>query len=138
MNKILKIARREYRASVRTKGFIIGLAVAPILMSGSIIAMALFRGKVDTTDKHIVVVDHSGIVVEEVVRAAEARNSVVGVEDSGAGVCAIRLAGFPTIGVSGGNVVESGTRALCEFYCESFEEALAVIGQSPRASHQTW
>lgn len=65
----------------------------------------------------------------------EARNSVVGVEDSGAGVCAIRLAGFPTIGVSGGNVVESGTRALCDFYCESFEEVLAVIGQAPRDSH---
>jgi beta-phosphoglucomutase-like phosphatase (HAD superfamily) len=57
----------------------------------------------------------------------EARNSVVGIEDSGAGVCAIRLAGFPTIGVAGGNIIESGTRALCTAYCESFEEILEIL-----------
>jgi beta-phosphoglucomutase-like phosphatase (HAD superfamily) len=55
------------------------------------------------------------------------RESVVGLEDSGAGVCALRLAGFVTIGVSGGNVVASGTRALCDFYCRSLEEVLDVI-----------
>jgi len=58
----------------------------------------------------------------------EARNSVVGIEDSGAGVCAIRLAGFPTIGMAGGNIVESGTRALCDFYAETFEDVRDVIG----------
>jgi beta-phosphoglucomutase len=58
----------------------------------------------------------------------EARNSVVGIEDSGAGVCAIRLAGFPTIGMAGGNIVESGTRVLCDFYCETLEDVLDVIG----------
>jgi beta-phosphoglucomutase-like phosphatase (HAD superfamily) len=55
------------------------------------------------------------------------RNRVVGIEDSGAGVCAIRLAGFPAIGMSGGNIAESGTRPLCQHYCESFEEVLAII-----------
>ncbi len=57
----------------------------------------------------------------------EERNRVVGIEDSGAGVCAIRLAGFPTIGLSGGNILQSGTRALCDFYCDSFDEILAVL-----------
>ncbi len=57
----------------------------------------------------------------------EERNQVVGIEDSGAGVCAIRLAGFPTIGLSNGNILQSGTRALCDFYCNSFEEILAVL-----------
>jgi beta-phosphoglucomutase-like phosphatase (HAD superfamily) len=55
------------------------------------------------------------------------RNSVVGIEDSGAGVCSIRLAGYPTIGISGGNIVESGTRGLCNYYCETFEQILAVL-----------
>ena len=59
----------------------------------------------------------------------EARNAVVGIEDSGAGVCAIRLAGFPTIGIAGGNIIESGTRALCDFYCETFEEVVQFIDQ---------
>ncbi len=55
------------------------------------------------------------------------RNSVVGIEDSGAGVCSIRLAGYPTIGIGGGNIVESGTHELCCHYCESFEEIAGII-----------
>jgi beta-phosphoglucomutase len=55
------------------------------------------------------------------------RNSVVGIEDSGAGVCSIRLAGYPTIGISGGNIIESGTKELCDNYCETFEEIIKFI-----------
>jgi beta-phosphoglucomutase-like phosphatase (HAD superfamily) len=55
------------------------------------------------------------------------RNAVIGIEDSGAGVSAIRLAGYPVIGVSGGNIIESGTKALCSYYCESFSQILDVI-----------
>jgi beta-phosphoglucomutase len=57
----------------------------------------------------------------------EARNQVLGIEDSGAGVCSIRLAGFPTVGLAGGNILDSGTRALCGFYCETFEQVLAIV-----------
>ena len=57
----------------------------------------------------------------------EARGRVVGIEDSGAGVCAIRLAGFSAIGLAGGNIAESGTRALCHRYCQDLAEALDVI-----------
>jgi len=81
MRKILRLARREYSASVRTKGFIIGLALAPIFMSGSLIAIALFRSKVDTADKFIAVVDRSGVVVETVVAAAEERNAAIVYEE---------------------------------------------------------
>ena len=55
------------------------------------------------------------------------RHHVVGIEDSGAGVCAIRLAGFTTIGMAGGNIAGSGTRPLCQHYCDSLDEALAII-----------
>ncbi len=57
----------------------------------------------------------------------EQRNSVLGIEDSGAGVCAIRLAGFPTVGMAGGNIVDSGTQALCQYYCASFSDVLALV-----------
>ena len=57
----------------------------------------------------------------------ERRHHVVGIEDSGAGVCSIRLAGFAAIGYAGGNIIESGTRALCSHYCENFEEILRAI-----------
>jgi beta-phosphoglucomutase-like phosphatase (HAD superfamily) len=57
-----------------------------------------------------------------------ARNAVLGIEDSGAGVCAIRLAGFPTVGLAGGNISASGTRGVCDYYVETFDEVLQIIG----------
>ncbi|MEM1157777.1 MAG: HAD family phosphatase [Verrucomicrobiota bacterium] len=57
----------------------------------------------------------------------EDRHRIVGIEDSGAGVCSVRLAGFTTIGFAGGNINESGTRGLCDFYEESFVEILDRI-----------
>ncbi|MBU1700662.1 MAG: ABC transporter permease [Candidatus Eisenbacteria bacterium] len=74
MHKILRIAKREYKAAVRTKGFIIGLVLAPVLMGGSGIAMVLFEKHVDTTDKKIVVIDHSGLVAPVLEQAAKNRN----------------------------------------------------------------
>lgn len=57
----------------------------------------------------------------------EQRHHVVGLEDSGAGVCAIRLAGFSPLGMAGGNIVASGTRPLCDRYCSSFDEVLDLV-----------
>lgn len=57
----------------------------------------------------------------------EERHSVVGIEDSGAGICSIRLAGFAAIGISGGNIIESGTLGMCHQYCDGFNEILSVI-----------
>lgn len=55
------------------------------------------------------------------------RRGVVGLEDSGAGVCSIRLAGYTAVGLAGGNIVESGTRPLCQAYVPSLAEALQFI-----------
>jgi len=55
------------------------------------------------------------------------RHRVVGIEDSGAGISAIRLAGFCPIGMADGNIAESGTRSLCSHYCNNFEEILSII-----------
>jgi beta-phosphoglucomutase-like phosphatase (HAD superfamily) len=57
----------------------------------------------------------------------EQSSHVVGIEDSGAGVCSIRLAGFPVIGYAHGNIIESGTSGLCNHYCHSFEEISAIL-----------
>jgi beta-phosphoglucomutase len=55
------------------------------------------------------------------------RHAAIGIEDSGAGVCSVRLAGMQAWGVSGGNIDESGTRGLCSQYTEGFEALLALI-----------
>ncbi len=55
------------------------------------------------------------------------RHSVVGIEDSSAGISSIKLAGFAAIGIKDGNIIEGGTLGLCDHYCNSFEEILKVI-----------
>lgn len=55
------------------------------------------------------------------------RSHVIGIEDSGAGVSSIRLAGYYTVGIGGGNILTSGTRGMCNAYCETFEEILKLI-----------
>lgn len=55
------------------------------------------------------------------------RHHVIGIEDSGAGVCSIRLAGFTTIGVADGNIIKSGTKELCSHYCSRLDEILDII-----------
>lgn len=57
----------------------------------------------------------------------EERARVVGIEDSGAGVIAIRLAGFAAIGLAGGNIPDSGAQALCSHYCDSLEDILKIL-----------
>ena len=75
MRRTLLFAAREYKAAVKTKGFIIGLIIAPILMSGSLIAFLLLKDRVDTTDKHVAIVDRSGLLARPIVDAAAERNA---------------------------------------------------------------
>ena len=57
----------------------------------------------------------------------ERRHHVIGLEDSGAGVCSIRLAGFAAIGMSGGNIIESGTKALCSHRINRLSDTLEIL-----------
>ncbi|MFC1526075.1 ABC transporter permease [Candidatus Latescibacterota bacterium] len=74
MRKALRLARREYIASTRTKGFLIGLLIAPIVMSGGLIAMKLTEGQVDTRDRRVAVIDRSGRLMPSILADAESRN----------------------------------------------------------------
>ncbi|MBN1557645.1 MAG: HAD family phosphatase [Lentisphaerae bacterium] len=55
------------------------------------------------------------------------RHHVIGIEDSGAGIASIVLAGFCAYGIGGGNILESGTRALCRAYVEDFASMLKAV-----------
>ncbi|MEN8203284.1 MAG: ABC transporter permease [Bacteroidota bacterium] len=74
MNKILTLFKREYRAAVRTKSFIISLILLPIMMGGGFAAMLIMENKTDTEDKNFVVVDHSGLMEEALQAALDLRN----------------------------------------------------------------
>jgi len=75
MRKTLRIALREYGETVKTKGFLIGIALAPVLMSGSIIVMVVFENRVDVRDKRVAVLDHSGVVAGALAEAAARHNA---------------------------------------------------------------
>jgi len=74
MNKILTLFKREYRAAVRTKGFIISLVLVPLMMGGGFLAVVIMENKQDTDDKKFAVIDHSGLMQGHLEKALEERN----------------------------------------------------------------
>jgi ABC-2 type transport system permease protein len=74
MRKVLTIALREYKEAVKTKGFIISLIMMPVLMGGSTAISLLTQNKVDTSDKKIVVIDHSGLFFDALQQSVTRRN----------------------------------------------------------------
>jgi len=74
MHKILTIAKRDYIATVRTKAFVFGLVVAPVIFGGGSIAMSFFKTKPDLKDRDIAVIDHTGVVAGALVSAAQEKN----------------------------------------------------------------
>jgi ABC-2 type transport system permease protein len=59
MRRVLVIALREYLAAVRTKSFVIGVLLMPILMGGGFIAQALLKDQVDLRPKQFAILDRS-------------------------------------------------------------------------------
>ena len=74
MRKIVTIARREYQALVRTKAFVISLVVMPIFMCGAIFVQMFLQGRVDTSEKTIVVLDGTGRMLAPLQALAQLRN----------------------------------------------------------------
>jgi len=60
MRKILLIIKREYLTRVRTKGFIIGTVIVPLIGVGSILLVVFLVGHTATQTSRIVIVDNSG------------------------------------------------------------------------------
>lgn len=55
------------------------------------------------------------------------KHKVIGIEDSGAGVVAVRLAGFAVIGMGSGNIRASGVRPLLNAESDNLMNALPLI-----------
>jgi len=75
MNKVWILVKREYKAAVRTKGFIVSLVMLPIMMGGGFAAYMLLKDKVDLKDKIVLVIDESQSVGDYLVKTAEYRNA---------------------------------------------------------------
>jgi ABC-2 type transport system permease protein len=75
MRKLLVVARRDYIATVGTKGFVISLVLLPVLMFSGMYVPKLMKGRIDTADKHFVVLDGTGELLPLLIKAAEQRNA---------------------------------------------------------------
>ena len=74
MRRMLLIAKRDYLAAVRTKAFLAGLVIAPLLFGGGFVGLALLRVKPDIRDRRIAVVDRTAAVAAAVVQAAREKS----------------------------------------------------------------
>ncbi|MFN9236716.1 MAG: hypothetical protein ACK6D4_18965, partial [Planctomyces sp.] len=74
MRKTLVIAWREYRAMVGTRAFLIGMAVMPLLMLGTLCVPAVLSGLQQPAVRRIAVIDETGVLLQPLQQAAEQRN----------------------------------------------------------------
>ncbi len=82
MRKILVIARREYLAAVKTRAFVIGLLIMPLMMSASAVLQVVLDKVRDTSEKRFGVVDRTGNpVVRQALEQAVALHNTHGLND---------------------------------------------------------
>lgn len=77
MRKVIVVAVREYLAAVKSKAFLITILLMPVLMGSGVIADKFLSGTtLDTRARRIAIVDHTGILYDELAAAAELHNAV--------------------------------------------------------------
>lgn len=57
----------------------------------------------------------------------ENRHKVIGIEDSAAGIVSIKLAGFSSVGISGGNIEKAGYGDLCDYRIDKLTDMLDIV-----------
>jgi ABC-2 type transport system permease protein len=75
VNKILLVAKRDYVAAIRSKPFLFGLILAPIIFGGSFIGLAVMKAKPDIQERRIAIVDRTGATAAGLIEAASERNA---------------------------------------------------------------
>jgi ABC-2 type transport system permease protein len=74
MRKILLIAKRDYLAAVRTKAFVFGLIIAPVLFGSGFVAVGLMRARPDIADRRVVLLDHTAVAGPLIMDAVKRAN----------------------------------------------------------------
>jgi ABC-2 type transport system permease protein len=74
MHRILLVIKRDYVAAIRSKPFLFGLIIAPILFGSGFIGLAIMRAKPDIKDRHIAILDRTGAVAAAILDAAGEKN----------------------------------------------------------------
>jgi ABC-2 type transport system permease protein len=78
MTRVLTVARVEFLSLVRTKAFLIGILMMPVLLGVAITFQVYAARHVDTEDRRVAVVDHSGALYDAIALAAARQNALAG------------------------------------------------------------
>ena len=74
MRRILLMAKRDYLATIRSKPFLFGLIVAPILFGSGFIGIAVMKAKPDIAERRVAIVDQTGVSATWIIQAAADKN----------------------------------------------------------------
>ena len=82
MRRILTVAETEFLQLVRTKAFIIGILIVPVMMVAFISFMNYAEEHVDTTDRTVAVIDGTGVLYDGLAARAAKHNLEAGEGDA--------------------------------------------------------
>jgi ABC-2 type transport system permease protein len=82
MRRVLTVAQMEFLTLVRTKAFLIGILMMPVLIAISIFFQMYAASHVDTEDRKVAVIDHSGVLYDALAAAAASHNAAQGEGDA--------------------------------------------------------
>ncbi len=85
MSRILTIAQSEFLTLVKTKAFIIGIFLMPVLMGLFIFFMSYAERHADTENRRFAVIDQTGVLYPAVEAASAAYNKQSGPDDARTG-----------------------------------------------------
>ncbi len=75
LDKIYTIATTEFGSAIRTKSFLVGIMLMPIMVGASILIQLFVADQEDTKTRTFVVIDRSGELLPTIKDGVEARNS---------------------------------------------------------------
>ena len=78
IRRILTVAESEFTQLVRTKAFIIGILIVPVMMGLFITFMNYAEDHVDVTDRTVAVIDDTGAVYDGLAARAAKHNLEAG------------------------------------------------------------
>jgi len=124
MTKVLSVARWEYVEKLRSKAFLIGLFLTPLLMVGMGVVPTLLISQADTRTKIIGVIDPSGAVVARLAEIMQSRYRL----ENGEPNYMIR-----PLSVAAGQPADSASAAGDRLSASGDIEGYCILGATPEA-----
>jgi len=78
MSRVFVVARTEFLTLVKTKAFLIGILMLPLMIGASVVFQVFAAKHVDADDHAFAVIDDTGVLYATIAKAAEEHNKEAG------------------------------------------------------------